>query len=138
MTIHTVDLQTIADDVLLDRYDAGCDELRAQQLNVGLLQQEIYRRLEECQARAIPSNEFICELIPQNSYNQAAFTPLREILVEADLKAVLEPAHEEVVWVKDKWAITKVLALARRLPEVHRIVEQARIEGRSKLKFEKR
>ena len=133
-------------DLLIDMPDSNFLEvfakvranLEAQRRLVGHFEQEAYRRMQERRATAIPDNDFVCELIPNNSYNQEALTPLREILVEADLVSVLAPAHEEVVWVKDKWNTTKVLALARRLPEVQAVVEKARIEGRPTLKFEKR
>ena len=131
-------LADLPDSKLLQVFDVARKNLGEIQRLIGHCEQEIYQRLEDRQAKAIPDNDFVCEIIPKNSYNQEALTPLREILVEADLVSVLAPAHEEVVLVNDKWNTLKVLALAQRLPEVQAVVEKARIEGRPKLKFEKR
>ena len=128
----------VPDSELLQLFKDAKTELETQQRFVGYCEQEIYRRMEDRGATAIPDNTYICELVAQNSYDQKAFTPLKEVLVEADLKSVLIPAHQETVDVPDKWATGKVLALGRRLPEVQAIVDQARIEGRPKLKFEVR
>lgn len=105
---------------------------------IGHIEQEIWRRMEERGAAAIPDNTYVCEAVVSNTYLQEAFTPLKEVLVEADLKGVLIPAHQETVDVPDKWATAKVLALARRLPEVQAIVDRARQPGPRKLKFEER
>ena len=138
----TVDLP----DLLLDMPDSNLlgvfakvrANLEAQCRLVGHFEQELYRRMEERGSTSIPDNTYVCELVPQNTYLQEAFTPLKEVLISADLEEVLIPAHPETVQVPDKWSTTKVLALARRLPEVKAITNQARIEGRPKLKFEVR
>ena len=130
--------QPSSDDELLDAYAAACTELQAQKTKAGRLEQEILRRMEERGARAIPSNTYACEGTQDNTYDQASLTPLKEVLNEADLTTVLTTGYQKVVWVPEKWATQKVLALARRLPEVQAIVDRARIEGRLKLKFQKR
>lgn len=131
-------LQEWPDDNLLKAFDNARTRLEQSQDSAGMLEQEILRRMEERGARAIPSNTYACEGTQDNTYDQASLTPLKEVLNEADLTTVLTTGYQKVVWVPEKWATQKVLALARRLPEVQAIVDRARIEGRLKLKFEKR
>ncbi len=142
LQIHTDPLswacKTLADSQLLEQYEASRAAASAALIAKGHLEQEIYRRMDERGATAIPDNTYVCELVQQNTYLQEAFTPLKEVLVRADLESVLMPAHPETVQVPDKWNTGKLLALARRLPEVKEIVDQARTEGRPKLKFEVR
>ena len=128
----------LTDDELLKIFDTTSTALEQVQANAGRLEQEILRRMEERGARAIPSNTFVCEGVQDHTYDQASFTPLKEVLIEADLKTVLTPGYAEVVWVPDKWATKKVLELARKYPPVKAVLDKARIEGRLKLKFQKR
>ena len=132
-------LQTFDDDSLLAQYEEELYALAMSRDNAGRVEQEIHRRLEQRNAKAIPSNEFVCELVAQATYSQDGFFPLKEILVKADLDNVLTPAHyPEPVQLPDRWNTVKVLALGRRLPEVQAVVDKAKIEGRPKLVFKRR
>ena len=128
----------VDDGQLLAAFEYSLAEAQHWQIASGHLEQDIHRRLEERGAKAIPSNHYICELSMRNMYDQAAFTPLKELLVQADLDVVLRPAHTETVAIPDEWYTQKILALGRRLPEVQHVVDSARRELRGKLKFERR
>ena len=105
----------------------------------GHFEMEIRQRMEGRGGTAIPSDAYTCELKPQVTYNQPAFTPLKEIFLEGDLKACLTPAHPETVQVADKWNTVKVKALVRRYgAEAERIVEAAKVQGPGRLHFEKK
>mgnify|MGYP001611066366 CR=1 FL=1 len=136
--IDPLPLDVLTDRQLLAQYEDSRTAVSAALIAKGHLEQEIYLRMENRGSTSIPDNTYVCELVPQNTYLQEAFTPLKEVLVSADLKQVLMPAHPETIEVPDKWNTTRILALARRLPEVNAITDQARVEGRPKLKFEVR
>ena len=131
-------LVDMPDSNLLEVFAKARANLEAQQQFVGHCEQELYRRMGDRGATAIPDNTYVCELKAQNTYIQEALTPLKEVLVEADLNSVLIAAHQETVDVPDKWNTVKILRLGRRQPEVRAILDQARIEGRPKLTFEVR
>ena len=106
---------------------------------LGRLEFEVYRRMEERGATAIPSEAYICEINIKKDYDQFAFTPLKEIFHEADLKDCLIEAHTKEVEVPDKWATVTVKRLAAEYgTEALRIVENARTETRGKLTFKRR
>jgi hypothetical protein len=106
---------------------------------LGRLEFEAYRRMEERGATAIPSEAYICEINTKKDYNQFAFTPLKEIFNDADLKDCLIEAHTEEKEVQDKWATVTVKRLATEYgTEALRIVENARTETRGKLTFKRR
>ena len=126
------------------------DELLAEMENIGAilegfkdtwghLEHEVYQRIEERGAKAIPSEAYVCEINVKNDYDQLAFTPLKEVFNEADLRRCLTPAHAERVEVQDKWATTTVKSLATKYgAEALRIVDHARMETRGRLIFKRR
>jgi len=126
------------------------DELLAEMENIGAilegfkdtwghLEHEVYQRIEERGAKAIPSEAYICELETNAKYDQLAFTPLKEVYNEADLKECLTPAHTAEVEVKDKWTTATVKSLATKYgAEALRIVDHARMETRGRLIFKRR
>ena len=126
------------------------DELLAEMENIGAilegfkdtwghLEHEVYQRIEERGAKAIPSETYVCEINIKNDYDQLAFTPLKEVFNEADLKECLTPAHTAEVEVKDKWATTTVKSLAAKYgAEALRIVDHARMETPGRLIFKRR
>ena len=126
------------------------DELLAEMENIGAilegfkdtwghLEHEVYQRIEERGAKAIPSEAYICELETNAKYDQPSFGPLKEVFNEADLKRCLTPAHTEEIEVKDKWATTTVKSLATKYgAEALRIFENARMETRGRLIFKRR
>jgi len=126
------------------------DELLAEMENIGAilegfkdtwghLEHEVYQRIEERGAKAIPSEAYICELETNAKYDQPSFGPLKEVFNEADLKRCLIPAHTEEIEVKDKWATTTVKSLAVKYgAEALRIFENARMETRGRLIFKRR
>ena len=72
-------------------------------------------------------------------YDQPSFGPLKEVFNDADLKKCLIPAHTEEVKVADKWTTATVKSLAAKYgAEALRILENARIESRGRLKFARR
>jgi len=126
------------------------DELLAEMENIGAilegfkdtwghLEHEVYQRIEERGAKAIPSEAYICELETNAKYDQPSFGPLKEVFNEADLKRCLTPAHMEEVEVKDKWTTATVKSLAAKYgAEALRIFENARMETRGRLIFKRR
>ena len=126
------------------------DELLAEMENIGAilegfkdtwghLEHEVYQRIEERGAKAIPSEAYICELETNAKYDQPSFGPLKEVFNEADLKRCLTPAHTEEVEVKDKWTTATVKSLAAKYgAEALRIFESARMETRGRLIFKRR
>ena len=126
------------------------DELLAEMENIGAilegfkdtwdhLEYEVYQRIEERGAKAIPSEAYICELETNAKYDQPSFGPLKEVFNEADLRRCLTPAHSERVEVQDKWATTTVKSLAAKYgAEALRIFENARMETRGRLIFKRR
>ena len=126
------------------------DELLAEMENIGAilegfkdtwghLEHEVYQRIEERGAKAIPSEAYICELETNAKYDQPSFGPLKEVFNEADLKRCLIPAHTEEIEVKDKWTTATVKSLAAKYgAEALRIFENARMETRGRLIFKRR
>ena len=126
------------------------DELLAEMENIGAilegfkdtwghLEHEVYQRIEERGAKAIPSEAYICELETNAKYDQSSFGPLKEVFNEADLRRCLTPAHAERVEVQDKWATTTVKSLAAKYgAEALRIVDHARMETPGRLIFKRR
>jgi hypothetical protein len=106
---------------------------------LGHLEQEAYRRIEERGATSIPSETYICEMETGFKYDQASFGPLKEVFNEVDLKKCLTPAHTDEVKIADKWATATVKSLATKYgAEAMRILDNARMESRGRLKFARR
>jgi hypothetical protein len=128
----------------------GDDELLAEMENIraildgikttlGRLEMEVFHRMEERGATAIPSETYICELETVTKYDQPSFTPLKELFNDADLKRCLRPAHIEEVEVADKWTTATVKSLATKYGgDALRIVKNARMDSRGRLKFTRR
>jgi hypothetical protein len=95
--------------------------------------------MEENKATSIPSETYICEMETGYKYDQPSFGPLKEIFNEVDLKKCLTPAHTDEVKVADKWATGTVKSLAVKYgAEAMRILDNARMETRGRLKFARR
>ena len=106
---------------------------------LGLLEQRAYQLMEERGATSIPSEVYICEMDTGFKYDHPSFGPLKEIFNEVDLKKCLTPAHTDEVKVADKWATGTVKSLAVKYgAEALRILENARMESRGRLKFARR
>ena len=106
---------------------------------LGRLEQEAYRRMEENKATSIPSETYICEMETGFRYDQPSFAPLKEVFNEVDLAKCLTPAHTEELKVEDKWTTATVKSLATKYgAEALRILENARMESRGRLKFARR
>ena len=129
----------LLDDALLSEMEKVSEELEVIKGVLGRLEQEAYRRMEEKKATSIPSETYICEMETGFKYDQPSFGPLKEIFNEVDLKKCLTPAHTDEVKVEDKWTTATVKSLAVKYgAEALRIVENARMESRGRLKFARR
>ena len=136
-TITETAAERLTDDDLLEHYEAAKSAVENYKTMAGKIEQEIYRRMEERNATAIPSGIFTCELQTKNEYDQVGFTALKEIFNDADLAECVDLAHEETTQVPDKWRTQKVLALAKRYGDhAQSVVDRARSESRPKLKFD--
>jgi len=129
----------LLDDALLSEMEKVSEELEVIKGVLGRLEQEAYRRMEEKKATSIPSETYICEMETGFKYDQPSFGPLKEIFNEVDLKKCLTPAHTDEVKIEDKWTTATVKSLAVKYgAEALRIVENARMESRGRLKFARR
>ena len=129
----------LSDDEILAKMEHIGAILEDYKNALGHLEQETYRRMEERNATAIPSETYICEIEVKNTYDQPSFGPLKEVFNYADLKKCLTPAHIEEVKVEDKWATGTVKSLATKYgAEALRIVDHARTESRGRLVFKRR
>lgn len=138
-TTSTRPYQEVSDATLLGTYSSVLLDLERAQADVGKLRQEIEARMTEREAVGIPSDKYVCELIPTNTYAQERFTPLLEVFYETDLASCYTGEHEEVVTVPAKWDTQKVKAAAKRYGrEALDIVEHTKIPGTPRLKFEPR
>ena len=139
-TIETERLHgKLTDDELLAEMENIGAQLEGFKDTWGHLEHEVYQRIEERGAKAIPSEAYICELETNAKYDQPSFGPLKEVFNEADLKRCLTPAHTEEIEVKDKWTTATVKSLAAKYgAEALRIFENARMETRGRLIFKRR
>ena len=140
----------IPEAILSEWLDGDDDELLASLEHIGAivdgfkdtlgrLEFEAYRRMEEKEATSIPSETYICEMETGFKYDHPSFGPLKEIFNEADLKRCLTPAHTEEIKVEDKWTTATVKSLATKYgADAIRILENARMETRGRLKFARR
>jgi len=129
----------LSDDELLAEMEHIGAILDGFKATLGHLEQEAHRRIEERGATSIPSETYICEMEIKRGYDQPSFGPLKEIFNDADLKRCLTPAHTEEVKIEDKWTTATVKSLATKYgAEALRIVENARMESRGRLKFARR
>ena len=131
--------QSLDDDELLAEMEHLGGVLDGFKKTLGLLEQRAYQLMEERVATSIPSETYICEMETGWKYDQPSFGPLKEVFHDADLKKCLTPAHTEEVKVEDKWTTATVKSLATKYgSEAMRILENARMESRGRLKFARR
>ena len=129
----------LSDDELLAQMEHINGLLEGFKASLGRLEQEAYRRIEERGATSIPSETYICEMETGFRYDQPSFAPLKEVFNEVDLAKCLTPAHTEELKVEDKWTTATVKSLATKYgAEALRILENARMESRGRLKFARR
>jgi len=129
----------LSDDELLAEMEHIGGVLDGFKNTLGHLEMEVYRRIEERGATSIPSETYICEMETGFKYDQASFGPLKEVFNDADLKKCLTPAHTDEVKIADKWATGTVKSLATKYgADALRILENARMESRGRLKFARR
>ena len=130
----------VSDDTLLSSYSESLDLLTKQQDIVGRYNQEIQRRIKDRGATGIPDETFNAELVVSYTYDQAALTPLLEVLNNVELEKCYQPAYTPPpVEVPAKWKVQQLLAVAkRRGNEALAIVQRAKFESGRRLKFERR
>ena len=129
----------LSDDELLAEMEHIGAILDGFKATLGRLEMTAVHRMEEKKATSIPSETYICEMETGWKYDQPSFGPLKEVFNDADLKKCLTPAHTEEVKIEDKWATSTVKSLATRYAaDALRIVENARMESRGRLKFSRR
>ena len=132
-------LTAISDAGLLETCGKLMEQLQDTREILGRVEQEIWRRMEERQATAIPDRTWTCEAKTRNTYPAMSLTPLKEVFDTTDLADCYTPAHQEVVDVPEKWDVRKVVPLARRYgAQALAIVERAKITERSGLKFDRK
>ena len=129
----------LSDDELLAEMEHIGAILDGFKATLGRLEMTAIHRMEEKKATSIPSETYICEMEIKRGYDQPSFAPLKEIFNEVDLAKCLTPAHTDEVKVADKWATGTVKSLAVKYgAEALRILENARMESRGRLKFARR
>ena len=136
---HSLEPANVTDEALLFFYDKTTKQLAVTLELAQHLKHEIIRRTGLRKATAIPSTIYICEVKTGRTYDQASFTPLKELLLEADLKQCYTPAYEETVQVKEKWYVQQVKKVANQYGnEALKIVEQAARPTSPTVKFAKK
>ena len=134
-----IGLNHLVDDELLVEYERASILKKSWTDQCGALEMEIRRRIKASGGSIIPSNDFQCELLGRASYEQARFTPLKEVFTEADLASCLVPAHEETTEVADKWNTNRVKSLARRYgTEAQRIFDAAAVPQDPRFVFKRK
>ena len=129
----------LSDDELLAEMEHIGAVLDGFKATLGRLEMTAIHRMEEKKATSIPSETYICEMETGFKYDQPSFAPLKEVFNEVDLAKCLTPAHTEEVKVADKWTTATVKSLATKYgAEALRILENARMESRGRLKFARR
>jgi len=124
------------DDSLLAAYSLVREAFSSIRRQSDSLEAEMHHRMRERCATSIPSERYQCESTTVNSYDQSAFTPLKEFFNEPDLARCYTPERQEVQTVPAKWDTVKVLALGRRYGEsALAIIDRARVPGNPKLVF---
>ena len=127
------------DAELLRRYDSALETQREAQRLAYELAQELWVRMMDRGATSIPSERFKCELVADTSYDRARFAPLKEVFNESDLSLCWTPATQVLQVVPESWNTAKVKMLAKKYGDAALVVvEQAKVEGRPRLKFEVR
>jgi len=101
-------------------------------------EQEIIAIISNRGDTAIADQDFTCELKSSWQYDHEKFTPLKEVLIEADLASVYEAAYEKTTEVPERWDTTKILALGRRHNDVQAVIDQARFPGEVRLEVKPR
>ena len=101
------------------------------------IEEELLRRIEANGGTELESTDYHCERVVSNSYEQALFQPLLEVLSPEALADCYIPAHQEPV--PAKWITAKVKAQARKVgTEALRIVDAAQVPGRPTLRFSRK
>ena len=127
-----------SDEKFLDQIDQAHEYATSYQELANRLEWVALNRMLDRGATAIPSSKFVCEKKVEVTYDQTRFIPLKEIFKE-DLVKCWTPAHQETIMVPEKWDTTKLKALARRYGnEALAIVESARTENPTGIKFERK
>ena len=127
------------DAELLETYAETVKWLQETKDYLGRLEQEIWRRMEERQATAIPDRTWTCEAKTRNTYPAMSLAPLKEVFDTTDLADCYTPAHQEVVDVPEKWDVRQVVPLARRYgAQALAIVERAKVTERAGLQFHRK
>lgn len=139
-TIRTDSYTTsLSDENLLAQIAEFRSAMEAYQRYVQHLENEALARMERNGATSIPSEQFICEVQRRDTYDQAGFSPLKEILNEKDLASCWTAEHQVLQVMPESWVTVKVKALAARYgAPALAIVERAKVPGRATLKFAKR
>ena len=128
-----------ADEVLLSLYSLWRETAEEAARDLHMLEEEFLRRMHERSANGIPSDTYEVKLEQKATYDQAAFTPLREVFNEGDLAEVYTPAHQETRGVPAAWATVKVIAKAKKYgARALEVVEAARVAGRESVSIKRR
>ena len=131
--------QKLRDEMLLWRYQEIDLTIQKGRLLLNLLEFEILKRMEQRGGTGLHTELYTAETSASVSYDQKRLLPLLEIFAEVDLKTCFTPEHEVATTVPSNFNMVKTKALAKRYgDEALRIVEVAKLPGRSKLTVERR
>ena len=127
-------IHELPDELLLECFDHYVEALKTFEGMKDRVEVELLRRMEEREATSIPSNTYEVKVTSKDTYDQARFTPLKEVLFESDLLHCYTPAHEKTELVPEKWDTTKLKAACRKYgAQALRTFEEAKIPGRPRL-----
>lgn len=103
-------------------------------IEIHTVEQEILRRMAERGARAMFGDGLSVEIETRDTYEQAGFTPLLELLPPEALVECYTPEHQQLVTAPAKWNTQQVLKWARKVgASALAVTGRARVPGRPRI-----
>ena len=103
---------------------------------IWLIEKRIVEVMEERGATVADTEGYMVKMTIPVSYDYSILARLREITDPKLLEECYDPAWEKVVTFGEKWNMTKAKALANLSHEHRAIIEDAKIPGTQRIKFE--
>jgi hypothetical protein len=133
--------EELSDQALLLAYEQAKAELETAKGIHGRIEQEIFKRMDERGATAIPDDTFTCGDNPVNGYDDSLLVMLREHIGQDELESsgAFIPEHDETKTIAAKWDVVKVKKLAKQYgTECNAIVDRARFTKNRGLTFKRK
>ena len=131
---HTVDLNL---EEMVDELVAARATLEAQQRVVWWLERSVAEGMQEKGAEIVKTDSGTAKITRPISYDYGVLAELREITSPCDLIGYT-PEREVVKREPERWNMTQAKTLAKLSHEHRAIIDDAKIEGQARIKFEPR